>query len=373
MPLLETFEASPLRLAWSGAWNWTQARAHSGVWAFKSDTIGHNETATLTVTLPPRAATIQFWYFVSSEPTYDKLEFLINGTVRMTASGEVGWTQSQVFDVTGVTQVQFRYSKDSSGSSGDDAAYIDDIAITFQPLTAVSNTFDGGTAGSNLTAANSGGSSGIPFNNFVGTTKYSTTKVRGETGLSVVAATPGTDTHIDWIGVEPAADVLCARMYLYLDAPLATAAPLMALLGPNGLTAKTWIFPDGHVAVYAGNTSPLVLASTAGMTPVGQWVRLEWRFTISPSGSGTTEIWSYLDAESPTHDGYFISETVTWPGGKPYTMETHLRGDTAGTGGLYVDEVAVAAAKLGPAPSSATVRPRTSMGGTAAAHRAASW
>ncbi|MEV4749061.1 hypothetical protein AB0K21_22005 [Streptosporangium sp. NPDC049248] len=366
MPITEGFESSPLGLTWSGNWGWTDSRARTGSWCFTNGDIGDGQTADVVFTVPPRATTLQFWYSVSSEAGYDFFKVIIGGVERLSVSGEIGWTQSAVLNLSGATQVTFRYTKDSSTSAGNDGAYIDDLVFQLQPLTGLSNSFNGGTSGTDLTTGNSGGSSGTAFDKLVGTSRYAATPTRGESGLSVVAATPGADTHVDWASLESPADVFCARMYLYLAAPLSGTVPVFALLGPTGIVSKTWMFADGHCSIYAGNTSPLAVAGTVG-APAGQWVRLEWRYTINSSGNGTAELWLYLDAESADHDEYVTSSTISWPGGgKPYTAEFHLRN-------YFVDDVAVSPTKIGPAASTVSLRPRRPVGGSTAAHRVASW
>ncbi|MFD8529427.1 hypothetical protein ACFV0L_18605 [Streptosporangium canum] len=354
-----------------GTWGYNNTNPHSGTWCFSHIPIADNQSATLTLTVPPGATTIQFWYSVSSEPTHDKLEVLINGVVRLTAHGATPWTQSAVLTLAGATQVVFRYSKDSSASVGSDAAFIDDIVFQVPDLISPrTNNFDGGTNATAVTTVNSGGASGDAFTNVVGSPQYSNAVARSESGLSVVNAVAGSDTHVDWTNASPAEDVFSARLYIHRLGVLPGYKALIALIGPSGVVSKSWIPSTGRVGVWTGAVTSQVLAAAVGV-PVGQWTRVEYRYTINAAGNGTVEVWTYLDPESTTHDDYAISATVAWPGGKPRAAEFHLHRDANSY--WHLDDVAIGPAKLGPAPSTVLLRPRGPAGSSQAVHRAASW
>lgn len=108
-------------------WARTSTQAQTGAWSLKSGAITHNQTSDAVVAVPTNARTVQFWYRVSSEATFDFFRFLIDGVEQFTASGTVGWTQSAEFDVSAASTITFRYTKDGSVSSGEDAAYIDNV------------------------------------------------------------------------------------------------------------------------------------------------------------------------------------------------------------------------------------------------------
>ncbi|MGH3658896.1 MAG: hypothetical protein ACRDUA_19760, partial [Micromonosporaceae bacterium] len=110
-------------------WERTDTQAHGGTWSLRSGAITDTQTSDAVVTVPTGATNLQFWYRVSSEAGFDVFEFLIDGASQFTSSGEVGWTLSAVYDVTGATSVTFRYSKDSDTLGGADAAYVDGIVF----------------------------------------------------------------------------------------------------------------------------------------------------------------------------------------------------------------------------------------------------
>ncbi|MER7874824.1 hypothetical protein ABTY63_14875 [Streptomyces solisilvae] len=157
-PYIEDFEDTTYALTITGGgtlpWTRTTTQAHSGSWSLRSGAISNNQTSDAIVTLPAAAETLTFWYRVSSEPSGpgfegDRLLVYVDGVQQLRAQGTTAvWTRAS-FDVTGKSTVTFRYAKDNSAGSGEDAAYIDDIAVTLSttPLPRVD------TDGSELAAA----------------------------------------------------------------------------------------------------------------------------------------------------------------------------------------------------------------------------
>ncbi|MEU1805832.1 hypothetical protein [Streptomyces sp. NPDC019937] len=156
--VLEDFEDTtytvPIAAGGSLPWTRTSAQAHAGTWSLRSGAITNNQTSDAIVSIPSGATTFSFWYRTSSEasgPGFegDRLLVLVDGVQALRAQGTTAWTQFTA-DVTGKTAVTFRYAKDNSASSGEDAVYIDDLAITIPP-TDVGSLAD--TDGSELAAA----------------------------------------------------------------------------------------------------------------------------------------------------------------------------------------------------------------------------
>ncbi|MFF3310475.1 hypothetical protein [Streptomyces sp. NPDC002952] len=130
-------------------WTRTTTRYNSGTYSLRSGAIANNQTSDAVVALPSGATSLAFWYRVSSEPSGpgfegDRLLVLVDGVQVLRAQGEVGWTKVTL-DVTGKSSVTYRYVKDNSSASGEDAAFIDDLRITVgaQPSAKVGS--DGGS------------------------------------------------------------------------------------------------------------------------------------------------------------------------------------------------------------------------------------
>ena len=68
---------------------------------------------------------LRFRWSVSSEEDFDELELSINERMITSISGEVGWTEMEVSLGAGTNLIGWTYSKDGSGSSGSDRAWVD--------------------------------------------------------------------------------------------------------------------------------------------------------------------------------------------------------------------------------------------------------
>jgi hypothetical protein len=124
-------------LAWTNAGNlqWIgQANVtHDGISAAQSGAITDNQQTWIetAVTGPGK---LTFWWKVSSEATYDYLEFYINGVLQSgRISGEVNW-QQQAFDLAAGSQVlRWRYFKDPAVSTGQDHGWVDEVHFLGAP------------------------------------------------------------------------------------------------------------------------------------------------------------------------------------------------------------------------------------------------
>lgn len=136
--VVEDFEDTEYAVTITGGgslpWTRTSAQSHSGSWSLRSGAISNNQASEAVVTVPPGATQLTFWYRTSSEtagPGFegDRLTVHVDSTQVLRAQGETPWTVATV-DVSSASTVTFRYSKDNSVSSGEDAVYIDDLVFT---------------------------------------------------------------------------------------------------------------------------------------------------------------------------------------------------------------------------------------------------
>ncbi|GAA5046514.1 hypothetical protein HNP84_009735 [Thermocatellispora tengchongensis] len=142
--ILEDFEDATLNLTITGTWARASGTAAAGTWALKAATIGAEEATDAIVTVPPQATSLSFYYRVSSEADYDLFHVLVDGTEVLVDSGDVPWTQTTI-DVTGASQVTFRYDKDGSVNELSDTAWIDQLSFTVPDTGTPKNSTDGGT------------------------------------------------------------------------------------------------------------------------------------------------------------------------------------------------------------------------------------
>jgi len=114
-------------------WTRTSAQAHSGAFSLRSGAISNNQTSDAILTLPARSAELSFWYRTSSEASGagfegDRLLVLVDGVQVLRAQGATAWTKLTL-DVADASTVTWRYTKDNSAASGEDAVYIDDLRL----------------------------------------------------------------------------------------------------------------------------------------------------------------------------------------------------------------------------------------------------
>jgi hypothetical protein len=136
--ILETYEGASLT-AFSNAGNWyrTTARAYNGTYSFRSAVIGHSQTSThnfdITVPVGVIDARVSLYYYTSTELNWDWLRIYLNGVKVLEKSGTTGWTywESGVLSEDTDNNLQLVYSKDGSGSVGEDTVYIDNLQLKY--------------------------------------------------------------------------------------------------------------------------------------------------------------------------------------------------------------------------------------------------
>ena len=130
------FSENEWKIEGKGVWVIDSTNANSGQYCIKSDMVGSNEYAKLKLQIEVMAdGPLTFFVKTSCEPNYDVLEFYVNSLIVQKWSGEKPWTQYTYDMKKGVYALEWRYRKDTSGSEGEDRAYIDDIF--FPPVSVV--------------------------------------------------------------------------------------------------------------------------------------------------------------------------------------------------------------------------------------------
>jgi hypothetical protein len=105
--------------------------AFEGVYSLRSDAIDDGETAQVEVSRAFAAGNITFRVKVSSEPSFDKLRFFVDGVEKGSWSGTAvaGWTLFTTPITAGSHTLRWSYEKDGSASVGSDAAWIDAVTL----------------------------------------------------------------------------------------------------------------------------------------------------------------------------------------------------------------------------------------------------
>ncbi len=130
----DDFESGNLKkLAWSNSgsapWFVQTNYVSQGKYAAESGAIGDSSFSSLVLTATSIGGSGTFDYKVSSEAGFDFLNFYIDGNLVQQWSGEIDWTTFGFAVSPGVHTFEWRYSKDPSGSSGLDSAWIDNVQL----------------------------------------------------------------------------------------------------------------------------------------------------------------------------------------------------------------------------------------------------
>lgn len=133
-PLFDGFETGDFTaLPWnSTSWRALTGTAYSGSYAARSNTITHNQTTSLSITVTmPSSGTVSFRHRTSSESGYDYLNFHVDGVRQNRWSGNASSWSFASFPLTaGTHTLQWSYSKDGSVNSYSDTVYVDDVTIS---------------------------------------------------------------------------------------------------------------------------------------------------------------------------------------------------------------------------------------------------
>ncbi len=113
-------------------WSVTSNDKHAGTYSVKSGGAATNDATSdlkLEVTVE-HDATLSFWACISSEASYDKGYFSIDGSIKINGiSGDGSWINYSYPLEAGTHTLRWYYSKDTSVNSYDDCFYVDDISI----------------------------------------------------------------------------------------------------------------------------------------------------------------------------------------------------------------------------------------------------
>ena len=127
VPLAEALDTTNLTWTTSGtpAWVGQTAVSRDGVDAARSGRISHDGTTSFqtSVTGP---GTVSFWWKVSADSS-DRLRFYLGGSQQESISGEVDWIWRSWTVPSGSQTLEWRYTKSSSGSAGQDRGWVDQI------------------------------------------------------------------------------------------------------------------------------------------------------------------------------------------------------------------------------------------------------
>jgi M6 family metalloprotease-like protein len=287
-------------------WWWQTAVAHDGSDAARSGRIADDQTSSLETTGVFDAGTATFWWKVSSEAGFDFLRFSIDGVVQDAIAGEVGWVQQSYPVAAGIHTLKWEYSKDGSGSSGIDAAWLDQVVLPAALLLWTR----GDTGEANLWAVRPGTTPGaLPGSSWIALTVPS-----GEGGAweaSSCAHGDATAEYVLWTSSETGQAIL-ARVNPAAPAGVSPVASWAYLKAPAGVggpwQATSYTHVDaatGYVLWTRGDTGQAILwkvvpGAVSGTIPVASWAYLQ-----VPAGvGGPWQATSYTHVDAAT--GYVL-------------------------------------------------------------------
>jgi len=279
-----------------------------------SSAVGTGDTSGARVN---RILTLAGWY------TTRRVISAGNSTVQGTTLGADALSLMQIATDSEIGQlyqdsagaVRFRARRDLLTTTRSDTiqAIFGDLPGTVHPAgtrpTSTANNFEGGTAGSTITAAGSGGASGAAFDIIItsggGTVTWSNTQA-AHGALSGSCVTTGSASAAQFgysSAVLGTADPqLWTRFYLYLSALPAAADSLMRFGNGAGSTLLT--------KISLGTTGKITVGATTSSwsLPAAQWVRVEANLTFPGDSTAAFTLHAYLTPDGATAD-YTLTST----------------------------------------------------------------
>ena len=174
----------------SSSWYGQTAHTHDGVDAARSGELGNSQTNWMQTTVSG-PGTISFWWYVSSEAGYDKLEFLVDGVSKdntISGTNNVWTSKSVAITGSGSHVLRWHYRKDGSLSRGLDAGFVDQITWIPSSVRPANDNFANATWLS--------GSSGSASGSTVGATYQS--------GEPLISFSPYATNTVWWAWTAPA-------------------------------------------------------------------------------------------------------------------------------------------------------------------------
>lgn len=134
--LSDALDATNFLFTLSGTrpWHGEVNLSHDGFDAGESGLINHSQESWMQTSVTGPGA-FSFWWKVSSETNFDRIEFSLDGAVQKSISGEIDWESYSLNVPAGSHQLRWRYAKDSSDvfATGQDRAWVDQVKFLTPP------------------------------------------------------------------------------------------------------------------------------------------------------------------------------------------------------------------------------------------------
>lgn len=219
------------------------------------------------------------------------------------------------------------------------------------------NSAEGGTNGTNVTSANSGGNSGDKFNTVTpgtGTLTYDTAAAaHGLLGYNFTSSGTGSGV-VSWNAVINLAPSVATRVYFNPGSTLPSSLlRLVDIRNTAGTAVRVQYSATNHLLIQNAAGTTLFTSSTA--VSANTWYRIELAMSVSATGATINYDYYLLDSTIPVEAGY---STTTGNTGTTYIITVSMGSAAAATnvGAFYMDDFAIntgTTSYIGPVPVAA--------------------
>jgi alpha-tubulin suppressor-like RCC1 family protein len=245
---------------------------HDGLHAAQSGFIGDNTASSMRLWVAG-PINISFWWKVSSETNHDFLSFLAGGVLMTNISGETGWQPCTVSVPPGNQMLVWTYSKDGSGSAGQDAGWVDQLQLIPQPPVILTQpAAQQVVGGTNVTFAVS--ATGTPALSYRWRKDGSTILVTGSASYTLSNVTRTNSGTYSVVVTNIAGNVTSSNAVLAVHVPQHLGAPVLQ--------------PDGSMLLTSGDADggTLAAADLANLqaqvsTNLVDWIPLPGALTLT--------------------------------------------------------------------------------------------
>jgi len=253
---------------WFGQTNVT----HDGTNAAQSALIGNNTASSMRLWVAG-PITVSFWWKVSSETNHDFLSLSAGGILLTNISGETGWQQCTLSLPPGNQLLVWTYSKDGSGSAGQDAGWVDQLQLIPQPPVILTQPAAQQVAGgTNVTFTVS--ATGTPTLSYRWRKEGSTVLVTGSPSYTLSNVTRANSGTYSVVVTNLGGSVTSSNAILIVHVPQHLGAPVLQ--------------PDGSVLLISGDADggTLAAADLANLqvqvsTNLVDWIPLPGALTLT--------------------------------------------------------------------------------------------
>jgi hypothetical protein len=228
------------------------------------------------------------------------------------------------------------------------------------PAPPLSNSFEGGSDGTVLTTANTGGASGDAASSITDPNSIqkfnAANALHGGMCMTIVQTATPASTRWDWTGLGTITNTdVWFRSYLKIGTTIGQAVFMGVRTNAAALAAEFFVDATGHIAVNTGGGTNIAVLLGTTVISADQWIRLEARVRANGVGASHVEWWLYTTADSTSVTETKVS-TVENAGTDVGQVRWGQVTNTTANRITYHEDVAVSTAgALG--PSSAPVTP----------------